>query len=522
MAITTEELDAGPDAHGAADPGARPDRSRTALWWGVPGAAVGGLAIWAAHRGLIDDAYITLDYVRNVASDLHWGMIATEESNAATSPLNVLMLSLATWLVSLVTGTVDAVHGLVLLTVVLSAAMSVWAAQTARRLGVSGAWSLVALAVVSGNPFVNSALGLEVLPISALLMGLTAQAVRGNRVAFGVLAGLLVLTRLDLGVVVAVVYLLTPALRRRWWVAPAVATAVALPWYAFSWFHFGSAIPATFVIKTLQRSFGDHTFSNGLWTLWAPRGGLPLALAVAPAAVGAVTVLALLVTGLRRRLPAHLWPVAALGLGGVAYYAAYSLLQVPPYQWYYVPSTVALGLAGVFGLALVLRQVTPGTGRPAVRVAAPALTALLLAVLAFASLEGRALPWQYPVYFGAWALPDEYRSIGAAVHREIGDGTVLAPGEIGTLAYGCECSMVDMFSDPGITLPLIEQRIDQAGPVGRFLLELNFARLDRDQAPRTLDYRLVWTQGDVPPGVRSWPTDSPATGPATLYLEPVG
>jgi len=521
MATSTAEREAA-DAPPGTGSGSRPARRGADLWWGLPGAAVGALVIWAAHRGLIDDAYITLDYVRNVASDLHWGLIPTEESNAATSPLNVLMLSLATGLVSLVSGGVDPVHGLVLLTVVLSAALAVWAAQTARRLGVSGAWSLAVLAVVFANPFVNSALGLEVLPISAFLMGLTAQAVGGRRVAFGILAGLLVLTRLDLGIVVAVVYLLTPALRRRWWVAPAVASAVALPWYAFSWWHFGSAIPTTFVIKTLQRSFGDLTFFNGLWTLWAPRGGLPFALAVAPAAVGVVTVVTLGVIGVRRRLPAHLWPVAAVGLGGLAYYAAYSLLQVPPYQWYYVPSTVALGLAGVFGLALVLRQTAPAAGRRVVRRTAPLVVAALLGGLAFVSLDGRALPWQYPVYFGAWALPDEYRTIGAAVGAEIGEGTVLAPGEIGTLAYGCDCSMVDMFSDPGITLALVEQRIDQAGPVGQFLLELNFTRLDRDQEPRELDYRLVWTQDDVPPGVRWWPTDSPATGPAVLYLEPVG
>ncbi|WP_369130426.1 hypothetical protein [Modestobacter roseus] len=495
--------------------------SRGDLWWAVPGAVVGALAFWAAHRGLIDDAYITLDYVRNVARDLHWGLIPTEESNAATSPLNVLMLSLSTWLLSFVTGDVRPVLGLGLLTVVLSAAMAVWAARTARHLGVSTAWALAVLAVVFANPFVNSALGLEVLPISAFVMGLTAQAVRGRQVAFGVLAGLLVLTRLDLGVIVAVVYLLTPALRRRRWVAPAVAAAVSLPWYAFSWWHFGSAIPATFVIKTLQESFGDQTFFNGPWTLWAGRGGLPFALAAAPAAIGLVTVLTLLTGGLRRRLAGHLWPVAAIGLGGVAYYVAYSLLGVPPYQWYYVPSTVALGVAGVLGLALALRQVTPISPR-GVRWAGPAVTAALLAALAVTSLDGRPLPWQYPVYFGAWALPSEYRDIGAAVHDEIGDGTVLAPPEIGTLAFGCDCSMVDVFSDPGTTLPLIEQRIDQAGPVGRFLLELNFARLDRDREPRDPDHRLVWTQGEVPEGVPSWPTHSPATGPATLYLEPVG
>ena len=67
------------------------------LWWAVAGALVGAIVIYAAQRGLIDDAYITLSYVRNVAEHLHWGLIPTEESNTATSPLNVMLLVLATW-----------------------------------------------------------------------------------------------------------------------------------------------------------------------------------------------------------------------------------------------------------------------------------------------------------------------------------------------------------------------------------------------------------------------------------------
>ena len=45
-----------------------------------------------------------------------------------------------------------------------------------------------------------------------------------------------------------------------------------------------------------------------------------------------------------------------LGLGALADYGAYCALGVPPYHWYYVSSTVALGITGVFGLALLLRR----------------------------------------------------------------------------------------------------------------------------------------------------------------------
>jgi hypothetical protein len=502
----------------AAEPGSRqpePTRPRGAdVWWAIPGVLVAAAVFYVARDALVDDAYITLSYARNVAEHLHWGMIPAEESNTATSPLNVMMLAVATWITA-VTGAMRPVLGLGILTVALSAAMAFWAAQIARRINVNGAWSLAVLAVVFANPFVNSALGLEVVPVAAFLTGLTAQAVAGRRIAFGVLAGLLVLTRPDLGIVVAVMYLVTPAIRRRFWVAPLAALALALPWWVFSWYHFGSAIPTTLVIKTLQKSFGDATFSNGLWKMWQGGTTLPLLLAIIPAVVGLVTVLWLLAAGVRRRLPADQWPLVGLGVGGLAEFGAYCLLGVPPYHWYYVSSTVALGISGVFGLALL-------AGRfGALRVGAPIVVAAALTVGAVVSFAGLGVPWKHPVIFGNWALPSEYMAIGTEVGAMVGDTTVKAPPEIGTVAFACDCNVVDVFSDPGITLPSIEKRIDEAGPVMKWLLELNFSRLDRTQQPRTPEYRLAWTRDGWPPGLPAWHTGSPSTAPATMYLEPV-
>jgi hypothetical protein len=493
--------------------------SRRDLWWALPGALAGAVVMFVAHRGLIDDAYITLSYARNVAEHLHWGMIPTEESNTATSPLNVILLAVATW-ISGVTGTLQPVVGLGILTVALSAAMAVWAAQIARRLDVSGAWSIAVLAVVFANPFVNSAIGLEVVPIAAFLTGLTAQAVHGRRVGFGVLAGLLVLTRPDLAIIVAVVYLVTPALRRRFWMAPATALVVALPWWVFSWYHFGSAIPTTLVIKTLQKSFGDATFSNGLWKMWQAGTTLPLLLALVPAAVGVLTVLWILATAARGRLSADHWPLAGLGIGGLAEYGAYCMLGVPPYHWYYVSSTVALGVTGVFGLALLSKRLVPER-LPAVRHFVPAAVALVLVVGAVLSFRGLGVPWLRPVIFGNWALPEQYMAAGDEIGELVGDGTVKSPPEIGAVAYACDCSVVDVFSDPGRTLPLIEKRIREAGPVMRFLLEANFARLDRSQRPRPAQYRLAWSRDGFPPGLPNWYMNSPWTGPAFIYLEPI-
>ncbi len=495
-----------------------PARSRASLGWAAAGGVAGALLFLVVHRALIDDTYITLAYVRNVAGDLHWGLVPTEEANSATSPFNVLSLAAVTWLVSLVTGDVRPVLGLGIATVAWAALLTGTAAATARRLGRSGAWSVALLAVVLANPFLNSAIGLEVLPIAALVTALAAAAVAGRPVAFGLVAGVLVLTRMDMGLVVAAVFLLSPAVRG--WRPPAVASAVVLPWLAFSWVTLGSAIPDTFVIKTLQRSFGDFTFANGLWTLWLDRGVLPLVVALVPAAAGIAVGVALAVPPVRRRHPGAAGPLAGLVIGGLAWFAAYAALQVPPYQWYYVPTTVTLATAGVLGAALLLPA--PRPGRTAVAVGVPLGVAVAATALLAVTSGDRPLPWDRPVYFGNLALPQEYREIGAAVGAIVGGDTVESPGEIGTLAYACGCEMADYFSDRGIAVGLVEQRTEQAGPVMRTLLDWNFARLDRGDEPLTVEWRLSWTQGTVPPGaVASWPTDSPATGPATLYLERV-
>lgn len=491
------------------------------LWWALPGAALGALVMWIAYRALIDDAYITLAYAKNLVVHGHWGLIPGVEANTATSPLNVVLIAFVTRLIALVGGGIRPVLGLGLLTVALTAAMAVWTAQIARRIGVSGAWSLVVLVLVFANPFVNSALGLEVVPVAAVLTGLAAQAVHGRRVWFGVLAGLAVLTRLDLGIIVALMYLLTPALLgRRWWVSPVVGLAVSLPWFAFSWWHFGSAIPTTFVIKTLQKSFGDATFANGLWKFWEGGLHLPVALAVVPAVIGLVTAVAWLVAGVRRRLAPERWPLIGLALGGAAYFAAYCVIRVPPYHWYYAAPTVAPMVTGVLGLALGLRRLG---GRIVLRTAWPVATAVVAAVLAVVSFGGRTIPWTTPVLFGNWALPSDYLAVGRDVGKIVGNATVTAPPELGTVAYACGCDVVDVFSDPGLDLPLIQQRIAEAGPVGRFLLKANFHHLDRGRRPLQPTYQLGWTQGPVPAGVlRTWPTHAPGTGPATMYLQRIG
>ncbi|MDN5860892.1 MAG: hypothetical protein L0H84_19985, partial [Pseudonocardia sp.] len=86
MTVTTAGAPARPSTAGLA--------GRIALPVATAIAAAGAFLL--VHDALIDDAYITMSYARNVAFHLHWGLIPDEVANSATSPLNVLLLAAIT------------------------------------------------------------------------------------------------------------------------------------------------------------------------------------------------------------------------------------------------------------------------------------------------------------------------------------------------------------------------------------------------------------------------------------------
>ena len=477
-------------------------------------AALAMAAFWLVRGALIDDAFITLSYARNLATDLHWGLIPTEPANSATSPLNVLLLGGATALLR-IGGGVHPIWGLGVVFVGTAVAMAWWWSQIAAALRLPLVAPALGVALVLLNPFVLSAVGLEVLLIPALLTGLLAAAVRGRPAAFGVLAGLALLARLDLIVFVVPLALAGRGVRRRLPVAIGAAVAVALPWFAWSWWYFGSAIPDTFVIKTLQRSFGEWTFLNGHRLYWG-RDALATGVTIAPALAGLAAV-AIWAAGQRPRRRTEgpdLLPAAALGAAGAAYYAVYALLGVPPYQWYYVPSFAALSIC----LCVLLGAACRGRGLPGRAAALPglALVACLVALNVVADVRG-GTPWRVPVIFGNWAVPADYERAGRGLGERVGAETVIAPPEIGTLAFYCRCSIVDAFADRGRVVPLIEERLANAGPVSGPLLDLNYLLLDRNQQPRPARYQLVWEPGPAT-HPDQWQTWSPAAGVAHLRL----
>ncbi|MDQ4092704.1 MAG: hypothetical protein M3143_04615 [Actinomycetota bacterium] len=474
----------------------------------VAGAMAGGLLFLLTHRSLIDDAYITLTYARNVAFHLHWGLIEQQTSNTATSPLNVWLLAVVTMLVR------EPVVAVGVILMVTSAATAVWSARIARQTGVSWIAPVLTVVALLVSPLLGSTIGLETFMAASLVVGLAHYAVLGRPVAAGVISGLLVLTRPDL-VVFSVVAVLGVAALRRWMpVVIAVAILVALPWHLISWVLLGSALPDTFLLKTRGGRWDDsYNLATG-WQLYGQAYPAATVLAAGPAVLGLLCLLAWGTPALRRAVPNGLAVPVVTGVGGLAHLAAFAALGTSPYHWYYGPSVAGLTCCAAFTAAALLGAAPRSLG---VVAAAPLA---ILAVFSAGFALGRGVPWTVAPITTNWALPGQYARVGADLAANVEDQTISGPGEIGTLVYFCDCPIADAFSDRGVMNAVIRHREREAGPLERRLLQLNYRYLDRDSLPARPDRILRYDGAQRADGPGQWDTVSPWTGPGRLVLVP--
>lgn len=480
--------------------------------WGFAVAVVAGLLFAFVRHSLIDDAYITLSYARNLAFDGHWGLTLHGTTNTATSPLNVLALAAGTLVLR---GPVLALGALFVL-----CSVTIWycLSRVAERVGLPRWYGLLAVAFILVNPLLISSIGLEVMLGAALTSVLLMVSTERRPVLFGIVAGLLVLTRVDLGIAAAIVFVARRGAWQGWWKTVLAALAVMLPWFTFSWLVLGSAVPDTLFIKTEQASWGGIEFTDGWQAYLFGYPGVTV-WSFVPALLGLAALVAWAV--LRRIQPrpqlTRLDALAPLGVAGVVHYAAYSSLGVPPYHWYYGTSIVLLTLFLAGGVAALFTA--PGTR------ALPRAAAGVLAVLVIGASVGAVArnmePLTYAPITTNWASSQQYSHIGTEVGELVGDGTVYSGGEIGVLAFFCHCAIVDQFADRGYAPELIEQVKQDASPFGKAIIDFNFLHLDKNVQPEQLDFALQHVDAPDPQAIANWHVYSPWVGEGYVRLIPV-
>ncbi|MGH3782224.1 MAG: hypothetical protein ACRDRO_16815 [Pseudonocardiaceae bacterium] len=450
------------------------------------GAVGGALVFLDAHRALIDDAYITLDYARTLAQHGQWALEPGHLANTATSPLNVLLLA---GLIVLSGAPVVSV-GILLLAALAATggALSVICA----RLGRSQWLAAIAVGLLAVNPLLISTIGLETYLGVALVAALGATVIAQRPIATGVVCGLLTITRPDLAAFAFAAFIAVIASSpggagaRRLGKVIGVAGVVALPWFAASWWWLGSAIPDTLLFKTSEVWVGN-SFAVGLWHYWL---AYPLAveLSLLPAVIGLVMLAVFSALGTRRRAGSVAALAVVWGFGAILHVTVYLALRTPPYHWYYGPAIGSLTMLAVVGVGMFDRRVQ-WTGS--------AVAAVLIAATA-AFLVAR--PWTVMPISTNWASASEYAALAA---RAPSGATVEAPGEIGTVAYFCDCTVVDRFSDRAQVADLLRAKRVAAGPVMRTLLDWNYYRF-RVGPPIRPVYQFAFAEDPTGVHATSW------------------
>jgi hypothetical protein len=450
------------------------------------GALGGALVFVAAHRALIDDAYITLDYARTLAQHGQWGLQPGHPANTATSPLNVVLLA---GLIRLSGAPVLAVG---ILLIILLTATGYALCVICARLGRSPWLAAIAASLLAVNPLLISTIGLETYLAVALIAALGAAVVAQRPVIAGLLCGLLVLTRADLATfalagLIALTASLPAGMRARGFGRViGLVTVVALPWFAASWWWLGSAVPDTLLFKTSEVWPGT-SFATGLLRY---ARGFPLAvgLSVLPAAAGVAFLAGWAAMGARRRSGPVRLLVVVWGLGVILHLLVYLLLGPPPYHWYYGPAIGALIMLAVLGVA--------GLSPPLRWAGLPVGVLVIAATGVF--LVGR--PWAVMPISSNWASAAEY----AALAAKIPSGSAVETfGEVGTVAYFCDCTVVDRLSERAQVADVLRTKRAAAGPAMQTLLDWNYYRF---RAPARIQpvYKLTFAEDPTGIHATSW------------------
>jgi hypothetical protein len=454
-------------------------------------AVLAGFLVWYLHlfkHALIDDAFITLTYVKTLTGAGTWGFFPGHLANTATSPLNVILLSLTSWTVGSISASPVWLGAACFLTIAVALD------RTSLRLFGHRWFGWLAAAAFIFNPWLVSTLGLESILLCSLLVVCIslAAAERWNWLAFCL--GLLAITRGD-GLLFTLVFLLyIPRSQIR---VRLVATflATAAPWYVFSWIYLGSFLPDSLIVRVTQTSWNGVAFLGGL-QVYLER--YPVATLVSFACLALAPTLA--VRQVREsRLIRLVWALA------LSHFLAYSLLHVPPYHWYYAPECAAAILFGMLTLGTVSRSNLSRKRRYVSVTAAVLVMAVPAAGMSWILARDNLNVQQMPIHTNL-ATEAQYREIAMDLGKSVDGKAVLVKGEIGTLAYYCDCLLLDPFSDRRWLAAGLKQAA-VAGGISAEIYRINFLFLRPDPGFPPYSYVLTGrsdSQATRSPYLRLW------------------
>ncbi len=441
--------------------------------------------LWALFsHWAYDDPFITYRYAQNIASGRGFVYNPGERVLSTTTPLFTLLLAVGSGL-NLDLPTLSNLIGV--LSIAISALLLF---ELSRDWGAPAAgWA--ALLIYPTLPLVLTPLGLEMPFYIALCLGALLAHSRQRPLWAGTLAALATLTRNDgvLIVLVIAAHLLWqwhghkhahPAQSRihiQHWLGRFVPVYLLIVgvWFIFATWYFGAPWPVTLATKHAQAQLAG---SSAFATAWpqllrdyfsAGRYGL----------AGILAGIGLVWSLVRKR-------AAWLLLGWMAVYAAaYSLLGVSNYFWYYAPlmtgAVVLMGL-GLDAILQALSQVVPLRARTLL-----GFVGMLIIAIPFLA----RLP-EVPTRF-ADRRPALYTAVGTWLRQNTPPSASVAMLEVGIIGYHAQRPIIDF---AGLIQPEVVTRM-QPGSTYQDLAAWSVAHYQPDYIVLYQDFAPALEQGYI-------------------------
>ncbi len=397
---------------------------------------------------IIDDAYITYRYARNIVDGIGFVYSAGEHVLGTTTPLYTLLLAALSTLTR-----ADLPHISVAVNAVAGGANAALLYAIARRL-LSDRWPGVALGVlwaVAPKPVTFAVGGMETSVFVALTLGAFAAWLAGRTLPAAALTALAILTRPDALIwagplAVAMImaawrdYSFRPPLKRLPWPELAVALALIAPWVVFATATFGSPLthsvaaksvaydlPPTQALAALIQHFATPFFEfDTFGSVGAIIGALIYPLL---ALMGSL----FLYHANARSLPLTLYPWL--------FFAAFAIANPLMFRWYAAPTLPFYFLSIVAGLwGLTQRAGGTKVARAALAVAAIFWTAISLNAWTLHPDHGPDRPAPQMAWIRLELL---YEQAGRLLTPRVTPHTVVAAGDIGAVGWYSGARILD-------------------------------------------------------------------------------
>lgn len=460
--------------------------------WAIVIAAIAAVALrWLQGPQVVDDAFITFRYARNLSAGLGFVYNVGERVLGTTTPLFTLLLAALgsalpvshAHLALAINAVSDG------LTCVLLAGF-IWRLIGSKSGAVLGA---VAFALCSQS-VAGATTGMETSLFTMLLAAAFCLYAWGRTVGAAAALGMAVLTRPEAIIAAGLMFLGIFVVKRgAAWREAAAFALVVLPWIAFATAYFGSPIANS--LRAKEQSYQAmpalaalinfcSRFSNVFVDQIAGRlGNLPVLRALIAWPARSVLLYehytpwfpllglgqaALWAAGAWKsvRRSAAVWPIIAFP---PAYVAAYSVANPLMFEWYFVPPVPFYIMGIVAGLVALGRWAQRRLGLLRLGQARAAALGALLAVqiLGFNLLPdaGGWLSLRRPVWLERENL---YRKAALLLDPHVDSATVIAAPEIGALGYYCDATILD-------AVGLVSPQAIRFNPVAPSLADSNYA-----------------------------------------------